>query len=102
MWSNCEDGNLFQDQGELTSHIQHSHLLGYTDDSDIQGVALVAAQLLKVLSQNPNSHARFMPYERELILMSKRRPKLLPFIESMFSNFQTSSTTSSVSSRSSI
>lgn len=103
MWNNCEsDDSLFQDQGELTSHIQHSHLLGYTDDSDIQGVALVAAQLLKVLSRNQDSHVRFMPYERELILMTKRRPKLTSFIESMFSNFQHSSANSSVSSRFSI
>ncbi|KAI9281905.1 hypothetical protein BY458DRAFT_498390 [Sporodiniella umbellata] len=102
MWNNCESEDFFRDPGELTNHIQHSHLLSYIDDSDIQGVALVAAQLLKVLSQNPSSHVRFMPYERELILMIKKRPKLTPFIESMFSNFQLSSANSSVSSRSSI
>ncbi|CEG67775.1 hypothetical protein RMATCC62417_04154 [Rhizopus microsporus] len=103
MWSDCKDDHLFRDRGELTDHVQHSHLLNsnYTDNSDIQGVALVAAQLLKVLSQNPNSHVRFMPYEQELIMMTKIRPKLLPYIECMFSNFQIASNNSSVSSRSS-
>lgn len=101
MWIDCaEDENTFRDPNELTLHIQDSHLPGYTDPSDIQGVALVAAQLLKILSRTPNSHVSFMPYEQELVMMTRKRPKLTPYIKTMFSNFRiaSSSSTSSASS----
>jgi hypothetical protein len=98
MWMDCDQNDAFQDTSELTSHIKNSHLLGFTDNSDIQGVALVAAQLLKVLSRNPNSHVCFMPYEQELVSMARRRPKLIPFIETMFSNFRVASTSSTATS----
>ncbi|KAI8975956.1 hypothetical protein BDB01DRAFT_804790 [Pilobolus umbonatus] len=86
-WTNCDNGS-FSNRNELTFHIQNSHLPFYMDTSEIEGVSLVAAKLLEVLSRNPNSHVAFMPYEEELVNMSKKRPKLLPFIEDMFSNFQ--------------
>ncbi|KAI9270219.1 hypothetical protein EDC94DRAFT_598475 [Helicostylum pulchrum] len=98
LWTNCEEDNSFQDPNELTVHVRDSHLPGYVDTSDIQGVALVAAQLLKVLSRNPNSHVCFMPYEQELVMMTRKRPKLTPYIETMFSNFRVASSTSSSSS----
>lgn len=98
LWTNCEEDNSFQDPNELTVHVRDSHLPGYVDNSDIQGVALVAAQLLKVLSRNPNSHVCFMPYEQELVMMTRKRPKLTPYIETMFSNFRVTSSTSSSSS----
>lgn len=101
MWTDCDkDANTFRDPNELTLHIQDSHLPGYTDTSDIQGVALVAAQLLKILSRTPNSHVPFMPYEQELMMMTRKRPKLTPYIKTMFSNFRiaSSSSTSSASS----
>lgn len=106
MWMDCEEeDHLFRDPNELTTHVRDSHLPpGYIDTSEIQGVALVAAQLLKVLSKNPSSHVAFMPYEQELVMMTRKRPKLTPFIEVMFSNFRigstTTSTTSSISSSS--
>lgn len=99
MWTDCDDA--FRDPNELSSHVKDSHLPGFTDNSDIQGVALVAAQLLKVLSRNPNSHVCFMPYEQELVMMTRRRPKLTPFIETMFSNFRIASSTSTSSASSS-
>lgn len=98
-WTDCDDA--FRDPNELSLHVKDSHLPRFTDDSDIQGVALVAAQLLKVLSRNPNSHVCFMPYEQELVMMAKRRPKLTPFIETMFSNFRIASSSSSSSASSS-
>ncbi|KAK4512077.1 uncharacterized protein ATC70_013320 [Mucor velutinosus] len=100
MWIDCDDAS-FRDPNELSSHVKDSHLPGFTDNSDIQGVALVAAQLLKVLSRNPNSHVCFMPYEQELVMMTRRRPKLTPFIETMFSNFRIASSTSTSSASSS-
>lgn len=103
LWTNCqEEENAFRDPTELTVHVRDSHLPGYIDPSEIQGVALVAAQLLKILSRSPNSHVCFMPYEQELVMMTRKRPKLSPFIETMFSNFRvaSSSTTSSSSSSS--
>ncbi|KAL0137490.1 hypothetical protein V8B55DRAFT_1528739 [Mucor lusitanicus] len=100
MWTDCDNGS-FRDPNELSCHVKDSHLPGFTDNSDIQGVALVAAQLLKVLSRNPNSHVCFMPYEQELVMMTRRRPKLTPFIETMFSNFRIASSTSTSSASSS-
>ncbi|CEJ02860.1 hypothetical protein RMCBS344292_16855 [Rhizopus microsporus] len=52
-------------------------------------------------SSSPSIPDENMPYEQELIMMTKIRPKLLPYIECMFSNFQIASNNSSVSSRSS-
>ncbi|KAI9480336.1 MAG: hypothetical protein EXX96DRAFT_617314 [Benjaminiella poitrasii] len=101
MWLDCDQDNAFEDSFELSSHIRSSHLPGFIDNSDIQGVALVAAQLLKVLSRNSNSHVAFMPYEQELALMVQRRPKLKPYIETMFSNFRISSSTSTSTTQSS-
>ncbi|KAI8984216.1 hypothetical protein BDF20DRAFT_905241 [Mycotypha africana] len=110
-WSNDGLGNSFRDKQELSSHIKASHFMqnvqqkqvqqqqqknfdsvsGFVDHSDIQGVALVAAQLLNILSQSTvNSHMLFMPYERELMLMKRKRPKLSPFIDAIFSNFRVS------------
>ncbi|KAI8639476.1 hypothetical protein BD408DRAFT_349929 [Parasitella parasitica] len=98
MWTDCD--NAFRDPNELSFHVKSSHLPGFTDNSDIQGVALVAAQLLKILSRNPNSHVCFMPYEQELVMMTRRRPNLTPFIEAMFSNFRVASSSSSSSASS--
>ena len=99
MWIDCDKDNI-TDTNELTVHIKDSHLPGYMDTSDVQGVALVAAQLLKVLSRNPKSHVSFMPYEQELVMMTRKRPNLTPYIETIFSNFRiaSSSSTSSASS----
>lgn len=102
MWTDCEEDNSFRDPSELSVHVQDSHLPGYIDTSEIQGVALVAAQLLKTLSRNPNSHVSFMPYEQELVMMTSKRPKLTPYIQTMFSNFRIASSTSSSSSSSSL
>lgn len=85
LWVNCD--THYSTTNELSTHIQQNHLPVYIDNSEIEGVALVAVQLLKVLSKNPNSHGSFMPHEQELALMSKRRPKLAPYIQSIFSNF---------------
>jgi hypothetical protein len=101
MWTDCDqEDTSFRDPNELTVHIRDSHLPGYIDTSEIQGVALVAAQLLKVLSRTANSHVCFMPYEQELVMMTRKRPNLTPYIETMFSNFRiaSSSSTSSASS----
>ncbi|CAO3590736.1 unnamed protein product [Absidia cylindrospora] len=57
------------------------------DLSPVRGVSLVAAHLLRQLSKDPKSHVYFMPYERELTLMAQQRPRLTPYIQSMFSNF---------------
>lgn len=102
MWTDCNEDNSFRDPNELTVHVRDSHLPGYIDTSEIQGVALVAAQLLKALSRNPNSHVCFMPYEQELVMMTSKRPKLTPYIQTMFSNFRIASSTSSSSSSSSL
>lgn len=87
LWMDCDTHVEFSDRNELSTHIQKSHLPLYIDNSEIEGVALVAVQLLKELSKNPNSHSFFIPHEQELVLLSKRRPKLAPYIESMFANF---------------
>jgi hypothetical protein len=102
MWMDCDEEDIsFRDPNELTTHVRDSHLPpGYIDTSDIQGVALVAAQLLKVLSRNPNSHVSFMPYEQELVMMTKKRPQLTPWIETMFSNFRIASTSSTTTASS--
>lgn len=102
MWTDCEADNAFRDPGELTVHVRDSHLPGYIDTSEVQGVALVAAQLLKTLSRNPNSHVCFMPYEQELVMMTSKRPALAPYIQTMFSNFRIASSSSSSSSSSSL
>ncbi|KAG2205434.1 hypothetical protein INT47_007219 [Mucor saturninus] len=102
MWMDCDEDNAFRDPGELTVHVRDSHLPGYIDTSEVQGVALVAAQLLKTLSRNPNSHVCFMPYEQELVMMTSKRPALTPYIQTMFSNFRIASSSSSSSSSSSI
>ncbi|KAI8343252.1 hypothetical protein BC941DRAFT_89981 [Chlamydoabsidia padenii] len=57
------------------------------DLSPVRGVSLVAAHLLRQLSKDPKSHVYFMPYERELTLIAQQRPKLIPYIQSMFCNF---------------
>ncbi|KAI8090156.1 uncharacterized protein B0P05DRAFT_529586 [Gilbertella persicaria] len=98
LWMDCDQDSSFSDPNELTLHIKDSHLNSYVDTSDIEGIALVAAQLLNLLSTLPNSHVAFMPYEQELATMTKKRPKSAPFIEFMFSNFSVGSCSSSCSS----
>ncbi|CAO3617190.1 unnamed protein product [Cunninghamella blakesleeana] len=58
------------------------------DTSSVRGISLVAAHLLCQLSKDPKSHVYFMPYERELTLISQQRPKLTSYIQTIFSNFQ--------------
>lgn len=58
------------------------------DTSPVRGISLVAAHLLCQLSKDPKSHVYFMPYERELTLISQQRPKLTSYIQTIFSNFQ--------------
>ncbi|KAI8883487.1 hypothetical protein K501DRAFT_219198 [Backusella circina FSU 941] len=89
-WMDCDIGS--NNQVELDSHIRQSHFS--IIDEEIQGVALLAVQLLKILSQNPNSHMAFMPYESELLAASRKRPQLKPLIEEIFSNFDYSSSCS--------
>jgi hypothetical protein len=89
-WMDCDIGS--NDQLELGSHIRQSHFS--IIDEEIQGVALLAVQLLKILSQNTNSHIAFMPYESELLAATSKRPRLKPLIEEIFSNFDYSSSCS--------
>ncbi|KAI9497294.1 hypothetical protein BDB00DRAFT_23225 [Zychaea mexicana] len=113
MWTDCADSmQEFKDRGEITTHLRshfdeeqqqqqrnHSNnnssaaMMGDTmavDHSDIKGIALVAAHLLRQLSKDPESHDYFMPYEQELLAIAKKRPKLAPHIRYMFSNFSIS------------
>ncbi|KAI8374491.1 uncharacterized protein BYT42DRAFT_615650 [Radiomyces spectabilis] len=99
MWTDCD--NSFEDKDAIASHF-HSHLDAYphtsrsasvssidnVDTSDVQGIALVAAHLLRLLSKDPQSHIYFMPYERELTVIAEQKPKLRPYIRSMFSSFR--------------
>lgn len=57
------------------------------DYSDIKGIALVAANLLRQLSKDPESHDYFKPYEQELLLLARKRPRLGPHIKYIFSKF---------------
>ncbi|KAI7849798.1 hypothetical protein BDC45DRAFT_519638 [Circinella umbellata] len=57
------------------------------DYSDIKGIALVAANLLRQLSKDPESHDYFKPYEQELLALARRRPRLGPHIKYIFSKF---------------
>ena len=98
MWMDCDKDSQFSDPNELTSHVKDSHFGSYVDTSDVEGVSLVAAQLLEVLSKHPTSHVSFMPYEQELMMMTKKKPRLTPYIESVFSNFRVGSCSSSCSS----
>ncbi|KAI8373262.1 hypothetical protein BD560DRAFT_454136 [Blakeslea trispora] len=98
MWMDCDEGSQFSDPNELTSHVKDSHFRSFVDTSEVKGVSLVAAQLLEVLSKNPTSHVFFMPYEQELTMMAERKPRLAPYIESVFSNFRVGSCSSSCSS----
>lgn len=58
-----------------------------TDNSDVQGIALVAAHFLHWLSKDPQATHYFIPYEKELIKIAEQRPKLAKQIWSIRSNF---------------
>ena len=68
-----------------TEHLQHVVI----DDAEVQGVALVVAHLLQLLSKDPESHVFFLPYELEIAAIGFQRPKLATTIRSMFANFAT-------------
>ncbi|KAF7727037.1 Chromatin structure-remodeling complex protein rsc9 [Apophysomyces ossiformis] len=97
MWIDCAESQEFRGKDEMASHLSthFEHEQGpvqtsptfYIDNSDIQGTALVAAHLLRLLSKDAHSHVYFMPYEKELTVIAQQRPKLAPYIRSMFSSF---------------
>ncbi|KAL7330637.1 hypothetical protein PS15p_205550 [Mucor circinelloides] len=60
------------------------------DDSEIQGIALVASHLLNWLSKDPQSTFYFIPYEKELTTVAEQRPKIASHIWSICSNFKSS------------
>ncbi|GAN02603.1 hypothetical protein MAM1_0025d02047 [Mucor ambiguus] len=60
------------------------------DDSEIQGIALVASHLLNWLSKDPQSTFYFIPYEKELTSVAEQRPKIASHIWSICSNFKSS------------
>ncbi|KAF1802694.1 C2H2-type zinc finger transcription factor [Mucor lusitanicus] len=64
------------------------------DDSEIQGIALVASHLLNWLSKDPQSTFYFIPYEKELTSVAEQRPKIASHIWSICSNFKSSLTKS--------
>lgn len=57
-----------------------------SDNSEVQGIALVAAHLLNWLSKDPQAAFHFIPYEQELIKIAEQRPKLAKQIWSIRSN----------------
>ncbi|KAI8144081.1 hypothetical protein BJV82DRAFT_608252 [Fennellomyces sp. T-0311] len=103
MWTDCADSiQEFKDKSEIATHLrshfddeQHSNAVNMMgsmllDDSDVKGIALVAARLLRQLSKDPESHHYFMPYEQELLAIAKKRPKMAPHIQYVFANFSMS------------
>lgn len=68
--------------------------MNIVDDSEVQGIALVASYLLNWLSKDPQSTFYFIPYEKELTTVAEQRPKLASHIWSICSNFKSSSTKS--------
>ncbi|KAG0188082.1 Chromatin structure-remodeling complex protein rsc9 [Apophysomyces sp. BC1034] len=97
MWTDCADSQEFRGKDEMASHLSthfeheqasiHTTPTFYIDNSDVQGTALVAAHLLRLLSKDAHSHVYFMPYEKELTIIAQQRPKLAPYIRAMFSSF---------------
>ncbi|OAD76410.1 C2H2-type zinc finger transcription factor [Phycomyces blakesleeanus NRRL 1555(-)] len=86
MWTDCVDS--FEDKRDMACHLQeHVSQPTYIDNSDVQGIALVAAHLLRLLSRDNHSHIYFMPYEKELSVAACQRPKLAKFVQTIFSNF---------------
>lgn len=113
MWTNCANTmHEFKDKDEMAMHlgthfddgqqiaVPVSHTMNGDDGttmidySEPQGIAFVAAHLLRQLSKDPHSHHYFMPYETELLAIARRQPKMAPHIQSMFSHFSIASSSS--------
>lgn len=50
------------------------------DDSEVSGVPLTAALLLRNLAKEKQHHGFFMPYQNELASLAIQRPKLARYI----------------------
>ncbi|KAI9321288.1 hypothetical protein BX666DRAFT_961032 [Dichotomocladium elegans] len=100
MWTDCADTlQEFKDKDEMVTHLGTHfdagidltpplpHHVVDIDHSEPKGVALVAAYLLRQLSKDRESHRYFIPYENELLAIARRRPKMAPHIQYMFSHF---------------
>ncbi|KAI8884662.1 hypothetical protein K501DRAFT_284719 [Backusella circina FSU 941] len=60
------------------------------DVAEIQGIALVAIHLLLWISRDPVSPKYFIPFEKELVLITEQRPKLTSSIWSVLLNLKLS------------
>ncbi|KAI8141943.1 hypothetical protein BJV82DRAFT_616529 [Fennellomyces sp. T-0311] len=60
------------------------------DDSEVSGVPLTAALLLRNLAKEKQHHGFFMPYQNELASLAIQRPKLARYILTVLSELRTS------------
>lgn len=58
------------------------------DDSEVSGVPLTAALLLRNLARHKHHHTYYFPYENELTLLAIQRPKISKYILTVLGELQ--------------
>lgn len=95
-WMSC-DRNGFKQKNTIINHLR-THFAGKTrkqqrsrkddfaiakipvDDSEVSGVPLTAALLLRNLARFKEHHPLYLPHESELMALAIQRPKLSKYI----------------------
>ncbi|KAI8378016.1 uncharacterized protein BYT42DRAFT_614646 [Radiomyces spectabilis] len=102
-WINCKKRRL-PNRAALMAHLRihfapkataHSKKPHYPDalhmpidDSEVSGVPLTAALLLRNLVRHKQHHIHYLPYENELMLLAIQRPKLSKYILTVLAELQ--------------
>lgn len=58
------------------------------DDSEVSGIPLTSALLLRNLARNKQHHTFYLPYESELTLLAIQRPKVSKYILTVLGELQ--------------
>lgn len=61
-----------------------------TDDSEVSGIPLTSALLLRNLARYKQHHTFYLPYESELTLLAIQRPKVSKYILTVLTELQAS------------
>lgn len=59
-----------------------------TDDSEVSGIPLTSALLLRNLARYKQHHTYYLPYESELTLLAIQRPKVSKYILTVLGELQ--------------